>query len=106
MPPPTPLERDRALLASIRGTSIPLRYGDSAKVSNDVLTIMRRKLAEECAAVLQKEISRLETLAVASPDAQHAHFAVQRLKEVQAALRKDIGADEAYKALPAELRKL
>lgn len=106
MPPPSPIERDRALLASIRGTSILLRYGNSAKVDNDALTVMRRKLAEECAAVLQKEITRLETLTVGSPHAHDAHYAVQRLKEVQAALRKDVGADAVYKTLPAELLKL
>jgi uncharacterized small protein (DUF1192 family) len=104
--PPSPLERDRALLASIRGTSIPLRRGNSGKVADDVLAVTRRKLAEECAAVLQKEIARLEALTVASPDVQHAPFAVQRLKEMQAAIRKDVGADAAYQALPAELRKL
>ena len=106
MPPPSPLERDRALLASIRGTSTWLRYGNAGKVTDDVLMVMRRKLAEECAGVLQKEIARLEALTVAHPHAHDAHFAVQRLKEMQAALRKDVGADEAYKALPAELRKL
>jgi hypothetical protein len=31
---------------------------------------------------------------------------VQRRKEMQAALRKDAGADAAYQALPVELRKL
>src|SRR5271157_451553 len=81
MPPPSPLERDRALLASIRGTSTWLRYGNAGKVTDDVLMVMRRKLAEECAGVLQKEIARLEALTVAHPHAHDAHFAVQRLKE-------------------------
>ena len=102
--PPSPLERDRELLSSIRAASILLRGGNAGKVTNDTLTVMRRKLAEECAAVLQKEIVRLEGLTVASPDVQHAPFAVQRLKEMQAAIRKDVGADAAYQDLPKALR--
>lgn len=101
----SPLENDKKLLSSIRGTSIPLR-GGSHKADEDALVILRRKIAEECAKILQKEMDRLKALNATHPHAHHAEFAVQRLEELQKSLRNGVGADEQYKKLPAELRNI